>query len=50
MNKIPLTQGKFAIVDDEDYDHLMQWSWHINADGFGSLWRLFPLVKTELDI
>lgn len=26
---IPLTQGKFAIVDDEDYDWLMQWKWHI---------------------
>ena len=26
---IPLTQGKFAIVDAEDYDHLMQWKWHI---------------------
>lgn len=25
--QIPLTQGKFAIVDDEDYDWLMQWKW-----------------------
>lgn len=25
---IPLTQGKFAIVDAEDYDYLMQWKWH----------------------
>ncbi len=25
---IPLTQGKFAIVDDEDYDWLMQWNWY----------------------
>lgn len=24
---IPLTQGQFAIVDDEDYDWLMQWKW-----------------------
>ena len=26
---IPLTQGKFAIVDACDYDFLMQWKWHI---------------------
>ena len=27
VKHIPLTQGKFAIVDDEDYDYLMQWKW-----------------------
>jgi hypothetical protein len=27
MKLIPLTQGKFAKVDDEDYDWLMQWKW-----------------------
>jgi hypothetical protein len=25
---IPLTQGKIAIVDDEDYDWLCQYKWH----------------------
>lgn len=27
MKLIPLTLGKFAQVDDEDYDFLMQWKW-----------------------
>lgn len=27
MKLIPLTQGKFAMVDDADYDWLNQWKW-----------------------
>lgn len=27
---IPLTQGKFAIVDDGDYEWLSQWKWFYN--------------------
>lgn len=29
MKTIPLTQGYYAFVDDEDYDDLMQFKWHI---------------------
>lgn len=32
MKLIPLSQGKFAQVDDEDYDHLMQWKWYAQHD------------------
>jgi len=34
MKQIPLTQGKFAIVDDEDFEFLSQWKWHITTNGY----------------
>ena len=33
MKKIPLSQGKFAIVDDDKFDWLNQWKWCVSKSG-----------------
>ena len=36
--EIPLTQGKFAIVDDEDFKWLSQWKWYASYDKKRDRW------------
>lgn len=40
MQKIPLTQGQYAIVDDEDYGWLLQYKWHAHRDRSGTFYAV----------
>lgn len=43
--KIPLTQGKFAIVDDEDYEWLNQYKWCALKNG--NTWYAVRAIRTR---
>jgi len=45
--KIPLTQGKFAIVDDEDYEWLSQWKWAYHPTGTGYAIRFIQVAGKQ---
>lgn len=48
MKQVELTQGKFALVDDEDYDLVMQYSWHAHLAHNGKLWYAIHSVTANL--
>ncbi len=49
MKQIPLTQGKFAIVDDEDFHYLSRFEWHaaINSNNDYAARRRAKLESKE---
>ena len=48
--QIELTQGKFAIVDDEDFEYLSRHKWHIGSGGYaftdGGKTRMHRLITS----
>jgi hypothetical protein len=48
MKEIPLTQGKVALVDDEDYAFLNQWKWCFNSKNYATRIDLSEGRKTIL--
>ena len=44
MKQIPLTQGKYALVDDSDFEWLNQWKWNYN-NGYAR--RIKEINKTR---
>jgi len=42
FRKIPLTQGKFAIVDPQDYERLAKYKWHLSmspTSSYAARWK-----------
>jgi len=46
MKRIPLTKGKFALVDDEDYDVLKKYKWHA-VQHPGGFWRVKRFSRVD---
>lgn len=48
MQKIPLTQDKFAIVDDDDFHYLSRFSWCFYEDKSGNFQAMVVIGKKSI--
>lgn len=45
MKRIQLTQNKYTIVDDENYEELSKYRWYLNTFGYVRRWR--PTIERQ---
>jgi hypothetical protein len=51
--KIKLSNGKYSIVDNDNYKYLNQWSWHQDTDGYVVRYTKLPtgeIMKIRMDL
>src|SRR5688572_21485611 len=49
MREIPLSRGRFAaVVDDEDYEGLAVYRWHLHSNGHPNRWAWVNGVKRRV--
>lgn len=46
--EIPLTQGKVALVDDEDYEYLSQFKWYYGCGGYAGRAAPYGIHPTHI--
>lgn len=47
MRLIPLSQGKFAMVSDEDFDRVNQYKWYASLESRGTKWYAIRRVTVN---
>ena len=47
MKEIQLTQGKVALVDDEDFEYLNQWRWCLRGTGLSKSYAIRGFRKSK---